>query len=49
MVEIKDVYQDFDGETIEEDIMKYYSDDLQNMLLALVKGLYCIKLNMFSK
>jgi hypothetical protein len=40
MVEIKDVYQNFDGETIEEDIMKYYNDDLQNMLLALVKGLF---------
>ena len=40
MVEIKDVYQDFDGETIEEDIMKYYNHDhLQNMLVALVKGL----------
>ncbi|CAB3986629.1 annexin A6-like [Paramuricea clavata] len=37
MVEIKDVYQNFDGETLEEDIMKYYNDDLQNMLLALVK------------
>lgn len=40
MVEIKDLYQDFNGETIEEDIMKYYNHDhLQNMLLALVKGL----------
>ena len=39
MVEIKDVYQDYDGETLEEDIVKYYHDDLQNMLLALVKGL----------
>ena len=39
MVEIKDVYQDYDGETLEENIVKYYHDDLQNMLLALVKGL----------
>ena len=39
MVEVKDVYQNFDGETIEEDIMKYYNGDLQDMLLALVKGM----------
>ena len=40
MVEVKDVYQNFDGETIEEDIMKYYNGDLQEMLLALVKGVF---------
>ncbi|XP_028396288.1 uncharacterized protein LOC114520254 isoform X2 [Dendronephthya gigantea] len=37
MVEIKDVYQNFNGETMEEDIIKHYNDDLQTMLLALVK------------
>ena len=40
MVEVKDMYQNLDGETIEEDIMKYYNGDLQEMLLALVKGVF---------
>ena len=34
------MYQNFDGDTLEEDIMKHYTDDLQSMLLALIKGLY---------
>ena len=40
MVEIKDIYQNFDDETLEEDIMKYYNGDMQDLLLALVKGLF---------
>lgn len=38
MVEIKELYQKDNLRSLADDIREYYTDDVKNILLALIKG-----------
>lgn len=38
MVEIKELYQKTNLRSLADDIREYYTDDVKNILLALIKG-----------